>query len=212
MAKGYSRQIRERIDSATGGTVFIGSDFADIADTETVRRTLNRLTQAGVIRRVLNGIYEKPQYSELLKCYAVPDPKAVARALARNNRWTIAPCGNVALNMLGLSTQVPVVWSFISDGPYKEYKWGKTKLEFKHRANKDVTGLSYKTLLVIQALKTLGKENVTPKTIRILSLRLDSSDMTTMLKEASTSTDWVYDTIRKIAGEVQENESTCKDI
>ena len=27
--------------------------------------------------------------------------------------WTIAPCGNTALNLLGLSTQVTAVWSYI---------------------------------------------------------------------------------------------------
>ena len=53
MANSYSRKIQERIRDAAEGTVFIGADFADIADTETVRRNLNRLTQAGLIRRVL---------------------------------------------------------------------------------------------------------------------------------------------------------------
>ena len=66
--------------------------------------------------------------------------------------------------MLGLSTQVTAVWSYISDGPYKTYEWDKTKIEFKHRTNKEVTGLSPMTILVIQALKTLGKEHVDEKT------------------------------------------------
>lgn len=45
MANGYSKQIQERIGNALEGTVFVNSDFADIADTETVRRNLNRLTK-----------------------------------------------------------------------------------------------------------------------------------------------------------------------
>mgnify|MGYP000346862082 FL=1 len=60
MANGYSKQIQERIGNALEGTVFVNSDFADIADTETVRRNLNRLTKTGILRRVLKGIYEKP--------------------------------------------------------------------------------------------------------------------------------------------------------
>lgn len=70
MANGYSGQIQERIGAAAEGTVFINSDFADIADTETIRRNLNRLTQAGTLRRILKGVYEKPEYSEMLKEYA----------------------------------------------------------------------------------------------------------------------------------------------
>ena len=60
------------------------------------------------------------------------------------------------------------------------------------------------TILVIQALKTLGKTNVTSKTVQMLKSRLDEDDKIAILKEAAQSTDWVYDIIRQIAGEVQE--------
>lgn len=200
MAIGYSKQIQERIKCAADGTVFVSSDFADIADAETIRRNLNRLTQAGTLRRILNGVFEKPKYSTLLDEYVAVDPDAVAKALARSYHWTIAPCGNSALNLLGLSTQVSAVWSYISDGPYKIYEWNSTKLEFKHRTNKEITGLSYMTSLVIQALKTLGKNNVTPDVIETLSKKLSEDEKRACLKEAMESTDWVYDTIRKISG------------
>lgn len=200
MANGYSKQIQERIGCVPEGTIFVSSDFADIADTETIRRNLNRLTQTGTLRRILKGVYEKPKYSELLGEYVAADPDAVAKALARSYHWTIAPCGNTALNLLGLSTQVTAVWSYISDGPYKTYEWNSTNLEFKHRTNKEITGLSYMTSLVIQALKTLGKSNVTPEIIQVLSEKLTADDKKACLKEATESTDWVYDTIRQICG------------
>ena len=56
------------------------------------------------------------------------------------------------------------------------------------------------TGLVIQALKTLGKNNVTPEVIRILSAKLSLSEKQACLKEAAESTDWVYNTIRQICG------------
>ena len=59
------------------------------------------------------------------------------------------------------------------------------------------------TILVIQALKTLGRENVTSKTVRILRSRLSEDDKAAMLIEAAESTDWVYDTIRQICGGVK---------
>lgn len=200
MAKGYMQEIRERILSAEEGSVFSTSDFADIADTNTVRSALYRLIQDGILRRILNGVYEKPKYSKLLDEYVAADPEAVANALARSYHWTIAPCGNTALNLLGLSTQVTAVWSYISDGPYKTYEWNSTKLEFKHRTNKEITGLSYMTSLVIQALKTLGRSNITPEVIQMLSEKLTDKDKQVCLKEATESTDWVYDTIRQICG------------
>lgn len=198
MNSGYMKQIRERILSAEDGTIFATSDFADIADSATVRQSLNRLVDFGILRRVFRGIFEKPKYSNLLKEYVATDPNAVANALARNYHWTIAPCGNTALNFLGLSTQVTATWSYISDGPYRIYEWDSIKIEFKHRANREITGLSYITVLVVQALKTLGKDNITPEIIRILSDRLDSKDKVLILKESAEATDWVYDIIRYI--------------
>ena len=188
MKTGYSKQIQERINGADDGTIFVNSDFVDIADSETIRRNLNRLTQIGMLRRILKGVYEKPKYSKLLDEYVAADPDAVAKALARSYHWTIVPCGNTALNLLGLSTQVTAVWSYISDGPYKTYEWNSTKLEFKHRTNKEITGLS------------LGRINVTAKIIQTLSEKLTEDEKRACLKEATESTDWVYDTIRKICG------------
>jgi len=194
------QEIRARILAAEDGAVFVAPDFADIADTATIRQGLKRLYQSGIIRRIIRGIYEKPKYSKLLDEYVAADPDAVAKALARCYHWTIAPCGNTALNLLGLSTQVTAVWSYISDGPYKTYEWNSTKLEFKHRTNKEITGLSYMTSLVIQALKTLGRTNVTPEIIQTLSEKLSEDEKQACLKEATESTDWVYDTIRKMCG------------
>lgn len=200
MNNGYMQEIRDRILAAEEGSVFVAPDFADIADTATIRQGLKRLYQSGIIRRIIRGVYEKPKYSKLLDEYVAADPNAVAKALARSYHWTIAPCGNTALNLLGLSTQVTAVWSYISDGPYKTYEWNNTKLELKHRTNKEITGLSYMTSLVIGALKTLERANVTPEIIHTLSKKLSDDEKSACLKEAKESTDWVYDTIRKICG------------
>ncbi len=195
---GYTRRIRERILSVEDGTVFTTSDFSDIADNNTVRQNMLRLVNEGVLRRILNGIFEKPGYSELLGEYVSTDPDAVAKALARRYHWTIAPSGSTALNLLGLSTQVPAVWSYISDGPYKKYVWGKTRLEFKHRTNKEITGLSYMTALLIQALKALGKEKIPQDIIDTLSKKLSPEEKDAALREAAESTDWVYSAVKLI--------------
>ena len=201
MDNGIAARIKERINAAPFGSIFTGADFSDIADNNTVRQCLSRRVNEGMIRRVLNGVYEKPKYSKLLNEFVAPDPDAVAKALARTFHWTIAPSGNTALNLLGLSTQVSAVWSYISDGPYKTYEWNNTRLEFKHRTNKEISGLSYTTILVIQDLKTLGKDNVTDDVITTLKKRLTLKEKKAALKESTESTNWVYQTIRKICEE-----------
>ena len=206
MNNGYTEQIRDRIINAPEGSVFVNSDFADIADNNTIKQSINRLIQEGVLRRVIRGVFDKPKFSKLLGEDVATDPDAVAKALARCYHWTIAPCGDTALNMLGLSTQVTAVWSYISDGPYKTYEWDKTKIEFKHRTNKEVTGLSSMTILVIQALKTLGKEHVDEKTIRVLSRRLNEKEKAALLAEGAEATDWIYAVIKEICKGEREND------
>lgn len=202
----YLEKIKERITSSEKGSVFITSDFFDIADTNVVNKSLSRLEKANVIRRVMRGVYEYPEYSEFLNEYIASSPDKVAHALARNYGWTIVPCGDTALNLLGLSTQVPAVWFYVSDGTYKTYEFDKIILKYKRTTNKEITGISYKTALVIQAIKSFGSGNVDNKTIQKISKSLTEEEKSKMLIEAKYATAWIYETIKKICNWGARNE------
>ncbi|NLB80554.1 MAG: hypothetical protein GX800_02820 [Clostridiaceae bacterium] len=198
----YLEQIKKRIDTTEPGTVFIPSDFFDIAEAVKVNIYLNRLTENGELNRIKRGVFAKPRYSNLLNTNVPPRSDDMAKAIARNYGWTVVPCGDTALNMLGLSTQVPTVWLYVSDGPYKTYEADGITLKFKHTDNKnEITAVSYQTALVIQALKALGKENITDKEIRKLSKILSQSEKQKMLAESQRITEWVYGYIKKICVE-----------
>ena len=93
---------------------------------------LSSLVKEGFIRRVIPGIYERPRMNTLLGTRAAPDLYSVAKALARKFSWRIHPSGNTALNLLGLSTQIPGRMIFHSDGPSRKYTIGNRDIEFKH--------------------------------------------------------------------------------
>lgn len=190
--------IKSRIQEFSPGKIFLTGEFSDVASNTTIRKTLGRLCQTGEIRRVIDGIYEKPVYSDLLKEYVPTDPEAVAYALAKYYRWNIAPCGDIALNKLRLSTQVPMVWSYISDGPYRDFDLEKIRISFKHRTNRDISNMSTITVMVIEALKSIGKDNVNDKVISTLQTVLSEQDKETVLKESSNSADWIYRTIQEV--------------
>ena len=185
MANSIYTEIKKRIELAEPGTVFLTSDFTDVATTATVRKCLGRQVEEKNIRRIMDGVYEKPVYSNLLKEYIPANPERVAYAIARSFHWTIAPCGDVALNKLGLSTQVPVVWSYISDGPYRKFSWDNITLSFRHRANREISFMSETTTLVVEALKTLGKDRVDDVIILSLRNRLPKEEKKKMLEEAT---------------------------
>lgn len=190
--------IRDRINQSEIGTVYVAVDFVDISDKTSVNAYLARLVDEGLIRRVLRGVYDKPEYNDFLGEYVAPSPDKVANALARNFGWTIVPCGDTALNLLGLSTQVPAAWVYVSDGTYKEYAYDNTTIQFKRTTNKEVSKLSYKTALTVQALKALGKDKIDDIIINRLSKLLTAEEKKTMLEEAKAATSWIYEYIKLI--------------
>ena len=196
----FFEQILSRIESMPKGEVFIISDFSDLADEATVRKALSRLEEDGKIRRIMRGVYENPKFNDFLGEYVKPHPDKIAKALARNYGWTIVPCGDTALNMLGLSTQVPAVWLYVSDGNYREYTCGNFVIQFKRTTNKEISKISFKTALVIQAIKALGKDKITEDVIeKIRSLTTDK-EKEQMFAEAKYATAWIYDVIKEICG------------
>lgn len=191
-------KMNSKIDNLPYGSVFISNDFLEIADYETVRKTLNRFVNEGSIQRIVNGVYYKPRYIELIGEYESPSINEVAIAIARKYNWTIAASGNTALNLLGLSTQVPAQWTYISDGRYVDFLIGNTKLVFKRTTNSTISNMSQLTALVIQAIKAIGKENISEEQILYLKNRLTISDKEKLLEEGKTTSAWIYKVLKKI--------------
>ncbi|SCP99496.1 DUF6088 family protein [Anaerobium acetethylicum] len=202
----YNQAIIDRINEMADGTIFITSDFADIATVPAINMALARLMEENKIKRIMRGVYEKPRYSKLLNEFVATDTEKVAYAIARNYNWSIAPAGDTALNLLKLSTQVPAVWLYVSDGPYKEYKYDDIKIKFKHISNKETSGLSYITALTIQAIRAIGKGKVTEREIDILKSVLTDNDKRKIMEEAKGTTAWIYDVIKKIIRERLQGE------
>lgn len=195
----YKQEIFNRIENFESNQVFIANDFFDIAGYETIRSTLNRLVRDKKIMRIMKGIYYKPEYIKLIGEYAAPSVNEVANAVARKYNWTIAPSGNTALNLLGLSTQVPAKWTYISDGRYASFSFGNVTIEFKRRNNGDISKMSTLTAMVIQSIKEIGKDNITQKQIDYLRGKLSKKEKTELLMDSKTTSAWVYGIIKKIS-------------
>ena len=194
----YLDQIKNRINDFDSRKVFINNDFLDIAGNETVRRTLNQLVSENKITRVINGFYYNPRYSELIGEYEAVSIHELALAIARKYNWNIAPYNSTALNLLGLSTQVPTHYKYISSGRYKEYKIGDTVLEFKKVNPGEIANMSLKTATIIQAIKSLGKENITSEVMQKIRENLTEKERIDLMNESKSVPAWIYEVIREI--------------
>ena len=63
--------------------------------------------------------------------------------------------------------------------------------------------MSYKTALVIQAIKALGKENITNEIINKIAQATTEEEKAQMFVEAKYATSWIYDIIKTICGGVR---------
>ena len=197
--------IRKRIASAPHGSAFVAGDFTDVASNAAANEALLRLLRLGDVRRVLHGVYEKPWYNDFLRETIKPEPDEIAKALARKFNWTIAPCGDAALNLLGLSSQVPTVWTYVSTGPYRTYEMEGATLRFKHAANKEFVSPLEKSNRVVQALKALGERCVDAASVAGFRRSLGKEDRERLLADSQYTTGWIRAAIQSICKE----SSTC---
>ena len=195
------QKIVSRIYGRGRGWAFTKIDFIGEFGEVNIHQALSSLAKTGTIRRVCHGVYDYPRYSELLGQTLSPDVDQVAQALARKFNWRILPSGDAALNLLGLSTQVPGKWVYLSDGPSREYaigEDGEQTLAFKKSALKDA-GFKYRESgLLVQALKALGKEHVDQVVIETLRQRLAPTIRERILKDTRAVTGWIYQIIKQV--------------
>jgi hypothetical protein len=194
------KKIIKRVGGHGEGWAFTPKDFIDFGSRSVIDVSLHRLRKKSMIRQIMRGVYDRPGYSKLFKSPTSPEPDQIARAIARNYGWTIVPSGETALNLIGISRQVPSKYIYFSDGPYKKYSLGNRDLVFKRRAIKETGSLSWKTALVVQALKALGEGNIDAEVNKRLSAYLKPDERTRAKREAKYATSWVYEIIKKISG------------
>ena len=176
MEKSVQQQVWERIEGEASGWCCSRSDFSELGTRMSISQSLSRLERGGKLMSPLRGYYYIPQYSKLLGERLPPDYGKLAEAIARDGGWTILPCGDILLNEMGLSTQVPVVWNFVSTGPYREYDVGGVRLSFRHTANRELFCMSRTSAKVVQALKSIGAACVTDAVVEKLRNRLSATE------------------------------------
>lgn len=196
--QGIENKVISRVYGKGRGWAFFKNDFVDLGSATAIDQALSRLTKNQRIRRVMRGIYDYPKYSELLSQTLGSDIDQVAHALARKFGWTIQVSGNTALNVLGLSTQVPGSYVYLSDGKSCNYLIGKQEISFKKTRLKDI-GLKYpESALLVQAIKALDKKSLSPVEQKQIRNYFEAKDGERILKDTRYITTWVYEEIKRI--------------
>jgi hypothetical protein len=199
-------KILDRIKCHSFGWCFSSKDFADLGSQSALDVSLSRLESKGNIRRIMRGLYDYPEYNDLLKRKLSPDFDQIAQALARKFRWKIQPTGIAALNYFGLSTQVPGRITYLTDGPTKSYHVLDITLEFQNTSLKDSRLKHPKSELIVQALKSMGENRIDEATLAEIRKHLNVSEREEILDDTKYVASWIYNFIKKICFEEPLNE------
>lgn len=164
------QHITAQLAKKKPGDLVFPTDFRGDGTEVAIKQVLSRLTKAGKLTRLAHGIYFIPKTDPLLGVI-YPSPEEVARMLAQKEKVNIRPAGAYALHKLGLTTQVPTKLVYITDGPSRLIKVGKTTIQFKATANKKLATRGSISSLLIQALEELNLQELDEKaTQKILEL------------------------------------------
>lgn len=191
------QRILRRVAQKGRGWAFTPQDFADLGDPRGVGMTLTRLMRDGKIRRIAWGIYDCPRDHPVLG-QAGASPEAVVAAVARNKNLRLLPSPAVAANQLGLSTQVPARMIYHSDGAPATIRLGKLEIVFRRNTGKNLALAGRASGLVAQALRSLGKGNVTESHIKHLRGRLDTTARKELAQDIHQVPAWIRPHFREL--------------
>lgn len=198
-----SDKVWSLIKQQQNGTIFSINEFYHLGNVNTIKSILFRLESDGKITRLIDGLYTIPKFSELLQEESYPSVDQVANKLADKFSWTICPSENHALNLIGLSTQVPNKYVFVSDGPYRTYEYRGREIIFKHTSNRFITEYSRNYSLMIQAIKALGKDNIHENDIKRMTTFAKQYIDEDIIDKGKKLPAWIQEVLKKIAKEVK---------
>jgi hypothetical protein len=199
-AESVDARIQRRIQDAGRGTVVVPSDFLDLGSRRAVDVALHRLAKKGTLRRLGRGLYDYPRTHPTLGELA-PSTDEIARALAGKARIRLQPSGAYAANLLRLSEQVPMKVEFLTDGPSRKVKLGTREISLKRTTPRNMATAGRASGLVIQALRYIGKDNVSMERIAHLRTLLTEQDRQQVLEDLPLAPAWMHPYLRAIASD-----------
>lgn len=175
------------------GSIFFPSDFTSCGEVKAVGKSLERLTDKGDIIRLARGIYTYPKIDTVLGLgMLLPSIEQIAETIARRDKARIVPTGAYAMNRLGISTQVPMNFVYLTDGAPRKVNLGNGRsIQFKYTTPKNLSFTNPLAMLVTFALKEIGKEHVTDDIANQIKNVLQKEQKEKVLADESLMPAWI---------------------
>lgn len=197
-------KILDNLKKCGRGTVFFPDKFASYSTSDNIRKALEILKAKNVIINVARGIYCYPKIDKVLGLGVIlPSVDDIVEAIAKRDHVKVVPTGIHAQNILGLSTQIPMNYVFLTNGYAKNLTvLGNIKVKFKQTSPKNISFQNRLAMLVTYALKDYGQGNVSVDQIEHIHSLLRQEPKENILRDLALMPVW----IRNIVMQAYEQE------
>ena len=192
--------VHEWVKNIPPGTIFFLQDIQVEGSDAAIRKIAAQLVKEKVIMRIAKGIYVYPKKDPLLGTLK-PSLEDVANAIARRDNIRLQPTSALALNKLGLSTQIPMKQVYYTDGTQRIIAIGKGTIMFKQRSPRRVAQKSYLVALVIAAIEELRMDGLTVEIKEKLKDTLAQEEKKAIQEDVLTAPAWVRTIIKELIKE-----------
>ncbi|MDS9598976.1 MULTISPECIES: DUF6088 family protein [Pseudomonas] len=171
-----SARITRRVMRLPKGQPFSIRSFKGVGTKNAVSKAIARLIKRGELERVYRGIYMRPKAGRYLaKAHA--NPWQLISLIAREKRLSLQIHGAEAVRRFGLSTQVPLVQTFYTNGASRSVVIGKGEVRLMHAPPMVMQHAGTAVGSAISALFYLGKDGATQDCLRVIKNALSHEDL-----------------------------------
>lgn len=193
-------KIYNKVRKCGRGVIFSSADFTNLGEPKSILKALERMANSGTIVRVARGIYCYPKIDKVLGLGVIyPAFEEIAQYIAKRDKARIVPTGSYALNVLGLSTQVPANVVYLTDGSPRtiSLKSGRG-IKFIKTAPKNLAFKNRLAMLLTFALKEIGEGNVTESQKQHIANLLKNEEKGDIERDFALMPSWIQQLISKL--------------
>lgn len=199
-ATSTQQRIAAHVERFPCGQAMLARDFLTFGPRDAVDQSLVRLVRRGELVRVGRGVYARPVIHPVLG--EVPLPvQEILRAYTERSGAKVQIAGAAAVNLLGLSTQVPVGTHYYTDGATHRLTRGKQVIYLQHVNPKVLVCAGTAAAPFLSCLYFLGRKGVTDDTIAQLAERLTPEVREALLPALPQMIGWMRDLLTPLSAE-----------
>lgn len=174
------------------GGVLSPKAFLHLGSRAAIDQALSRLSKEGKLLRVVRGSYVAPVSSRF--GVRSPAPEKVVQSMAAQNGEVVAPHGATAANALGLTQQVPIREVYLTSGPTRKLRLGRSEVLVKHVPRWMLTLSTSPAGAAVRALAWMGPKHAN-ESLAVLHRNLPPAEWRTLASSRAALPSWMAQAI-----------------